>query len=135
MNVGCRTVHLDDLAALILKRKRIDHKPAIFSIVAANAVFLLQRYALFDGFTVTTIGGGAIVGMNRVYPAPTDRLLKGLPCILHPALVVPVGRAVRFAVPEQIGDEVGDSLQPFFRFAQGDLGLSLLNQISRLTGE
>ncbi|MDZ8033895.1 MAG: hypothetical protein RMX89_22850 [Nostoc sp. DedSLP04] len=52
--------------------------------------------------------------MNRIYPAPADRLLKGLPRIFQPLLVIPVGKSVGFTIPEQVGDEVGDKLHPGF---------------------
>src|SRR5688572_16322790 len=122
MDIRCCAIPSYDPPGCVAKRVRLHQKPAIVALHPAHALLLPQRRTTAKRRLEAHEGALAIIGVDDVEPAGAVRLFARLPCVVEPALVVPVQSTAWIAAPEQIGHEVGDGTEPRFRFARGCFG-------------
>ena len=99
LNVNVYPVPLDDIARFIAQGIGSNKKPAIDSIEAAMSRFRLSTCTCCQAQLPLLHKARAVVGMNRISPAPSQCLLRGHPGVVKPTLIQEIDRAIRLSRP------------------------------------
>src|SRR5882724_10996800 len=114
LDVGRRSIPLDDISELVPQRHYAQQEPPIFPVNPPQARFLLERLSSRQRCAPLLHQRCAVLGMPRSRPAPALYVLQRETRIFEQTLIAEVDRAVRQSAPNQRRDCVDNEPKLLF---------------------
>src|ERR1043165_9803069 len=101
MNIGARSVPLDDLSIFITQRDFMVKHPTVFTVSSPNAGFMQERLPTGNGTPLLFQNYIAVIRMNGRRPLPALQILQPEPHILQPWAIEEINEIGRASCRER----------------------------------
>src|SRR5262245_12735390 len=117
MNICRGPDPLYDPSLRVSDRNRARQVPSVLSVLAAKTVLLVEALSCLDRLPHSLLHAFKVIGVNRLHPLASDRLLNRKAYILAPLMIGVINHPVRAASVNDLRHGVGELAEAFLALA------------------